>query len=208
MLRLMFSGITRGLFPVVEVSREPGLLRFAVTLGDYGADLSPGASVSIEGVCQTVTRFADGVAHFDAIQETLDKTSLGELEVGLEVSVERSARFGDELGGHEVSGHVTGTGRLIERVVEGHEVRLRVQVLKDWMRFILPKGFIALDGSSFTVGAELGEDSFDVFLIPETLRLTRLGDKPLGARINVELDPKTVAIVHTVERVLASRQLG
>jgi len=205
MLRPMFSGITRGLHSVVDVSREPGLLHFAVELGDYGADLAPGASVSIEGVCQTVTRFADGVAHFDAIQETLDKTTLGELSVGMEVSVERSARFGDELGGHEVSGHVTGTGTLSERVVEGHDVRLRITVPEDWMRFILPKGFIALDGSSLTVGADLGEDYFDVFLIPETLRLTRFGDKPVGARINVEPDPKTVAIVHTVERVLAQR---
>jgi len=204
----MFSGITRGLFPVVEVTREPGLLRFAVALGDYGADLVRGASVSIDGVCQTVTAFVDGVARFDAIQETLDKTTLGELEVGAEVSVERSARFGDELGGHEVSGHVTGTGRLRERVVEGHEVRLTLEVPEDWMRFILPKGFIALDGSSLTVGAELGPDCFDVFLIPETLRLTRLGAKEQGARINVELDPKTVAIVHTVERVLSSRALG
>jgi riboflavin synthase len=208
MLPAMFSGITRGLFPVVEVSREPGLLRFGVKLGDYGADLAPGASVSIEGVCQTVTSFVDGVAHFDAIRETLDKTTLGELEIGAEVSVERSARFGDELGGHEVSGHVTGTGTLLEREVEGHDMRLRLQVPRDWMRFILPKGFISLDGSSLTVGAELGEDSFDVFLIPETLRLTRLGDKPLGARVNVELDPKTVAIVYTVERVLASQALG
>ena len=204
----MFSGITRGLFPVVEVTREPGLLRFAVALGDYGADLVRGASVSIDGVCQTVTAFVDGVARFDAIQETLDKTTLGELEVGAEVSVERSARFGDELGGHEVSGHVTGTGRLRERVVEGHEVRLTLEVPEDWMRFILPKGFIALDGSSLTVGAELGPDCFDVFLIPETLRLTRLGAKEQGARINVELDPKTVAIVHTVDRVLSSRALG
>ena len=95
MLRSMFSGITRGLFPVAEVEREPGLQRFAVDLGDYGADLTIGASVSIEGVCQTVTRIASGVAHFDAIQETLDKTTLGEMEVGAKVSVERSARFGD-----------------------------------------------------------------------------------------------------------------
>ena len=90
--------------------------------------------------------------------------------------------------------------------MKGHEVRLRVQVPEEWMCFILSKGFIALDGSSLTVGAELGDSSFDVFLIPETLRLTRLGDKALGARINVELDPKTVAIVHTVERVLAQRR--
>lgn len=202
----MFSGITRGLFPITEAAREPGLLRFGVRLGEYGAGLEIGASVAIDGVCQTVTRFVDGVAHFDAIQETLDKTTLGELEPGVKVSAERSARFGDELGGHEVSGHVTGTGEIVERAADGHDVRVRVRVPEPWMRFILPKGFIAIDGSSLTVGAERGSDTFDVFLIPETLRLTRLGDKPIGARVNIELDPKTVAIVHTVERVLAERE--
>ncbi|MCB9615838.1 MAG: riboflavin synthase subunit alpha [Sandaracinus sp.] len=206
----MFTGITRGTFSVVQVEREPALLRFAVDLGEYAAGLELGASVSIDGVCQTVVALEGGVVRFDAIQETLDKTTLDALEVGRLVSVERSAKVGDEIGGHDVSGHVTGTGTIAERRDAGHDVSLTIEVPRAWTKYILPKGFVAIDGSSLTVG-EVSEDGdvgrFTLYLIPETLRLTNLGEKQVGARVNVELDPRTVAIVATVERVLASRGL-
>lgn len=202
----MFTGITRGTFEVVAVEREPGLLRYAVDLGDYGTGLEIGASVSVDGVCQTVVGLDGTVARFDAIQETLDKTTLDALEVGARVSVERSARVGDEIGGHDVSGHVRGTGRVAEVSREGHEVAIVLAVPPDWMKYILPKGFIAVDGSSLTVGETEAEGRFSVYLIPETLRLTNLGTKAPGDRVNIELDPRTVAIVDTVERVLAQRE--
>ncbi|MBX3248568.1 MAG: riboflavin synthase subunit alpha [Myxococcales bacterium] len=206
----MFTGITRGTFPVVEVTREPGLLRYAVALGEYGRGLELGASVSVDGVCQTVVGLEGDVVRFDAIQETLDKTTLDTLRVGQRVSVERSARVGDEIGGHDVSGHVVGTGRIVDVRRDGHEVSLTVEVPREWMRCVLPKGFVAVDGSSLTVG-EVSEDGdvgqFSLYLIPETLRLTNFGDKQVGDRVNVELDPRTVAIVATVERVLAARGL-
>lgn len=201
----MFTGITRGTFPVVSVERAPDLLRFAVDLGSYADGLEIGASVSIDGVCQTVVALDGGRASFEAVRETLDKTTLGALEVGATVSVERSARVGDELGGHEVSGHVTGTGEILESAKRGHDVSLRLGVPAEWMKYIQHKGFVAIDGSSLTVGERSDEGWFRVHLIPETLRLTNLGRKPVGARVNVELDPKTVAIVDTVERVLAAR---
>lgn len=200
----MFSGITRGLFPVVDVRQEPALLRYAVDLGDYGRDLAIGASVSIDGVCQTVVAVEGSVAHFDAIAETLGRTTLGTLAVGRRVSVERSLRVGDEIGGHEVSGHVIGTGAIAEVAVRGHAHDLRIAVPAAWMRYILPKGFVAVDGSSLTVGVT-DADSFWVHLVPETLRLTALGAKQAGDRVNVELDARTVAIVDTVERILAQR---
>ena len=203
----MFTGITRGLFDVVAVEREEALLRFDVHLGGYGEGLELGASVSIDGVCQTVVHWSEGVARFEAIQETLDKTTLGELAAGAKVSVERSARVGDEIGGHDVAGHVTGTGRVDAIRAEGHEVQLTVAVPMKWMRFLQPKGYVALDGSSLTIGDAVDEERglFDVFLIPETLTRTKLGQKKAGDRLNVELDPKTVAIVRTVERELARR---
>ncbi|MEO0322279.1 MAG: riboflavin synthase subunit alpha [Myxococcota bacterium] len=205
----MFTGITRGLFDVVAVEREEALLRFDVQLGAYGEGLELGASVSIDGVCQTLVRWERGVARFEAIQETLAKTTLGELAVGAKVSVERSARVGDEIGGHDVAGHVTGTGTVHALRAEGHEVQLTVSVAPAWMRFLQPKGYVALDGSSLTIGDAVDEAQgrFDVFLIPETLARTGLGRKRPGDRINVELDPKTVAIVRTVERELARRGL-
>jgi len=197
----MFTGITRGLFPVEGLQREPDLLRFGVALGSYGAGLEPGASVAIDGVCQTVVRQEGSLTWFDAIRETLDKTTLHALALGDEVSVERSARVGDEIGGHRVSGHVVGTGEVVARRAEGHDVALEIRVPEEWMRYVMKKGFIAIDGSSLTVG-ETTENTFMLYLIPETLRLTKLGRLEEGARVNVELDPMTVAIVDTVERVL------
>ena len=204
----MYSGITRGLFPVVHVERAPGLVRYRVALGPaLSSGLELGASVAIDGVCQTVTALEGDEVSFDAIQETLDRTTLDALAVGREVSVERSLKMGDEMGGHDVAGHVIGTGEIAEIAREGHDVALRVRVPGDWMRFILPKGFVAVDGSSLTVG-ETDEESFWLHLIPETLRLTNFGRRAVGDRVNVELDPRTVAIVETVERVLAARGIG
>jgi riboflavin synthase len=203
----MFTGITRGTFEVVSVERRPGLLVYSVALPESMRDgLGIGASVSIDGVCQTVVALtAEGVV-FEAIQETLDRTTLGGLQKGQTVAVERSARVGDEIGGHDVSGHVIGTGQVITRSEAGEGLDLRIEIPRGWMRYVLHKGFIAIDGSSLTVGerdAERGR--FDIHLIPETLRLTNLGRREPGDRVNVELDPRTVAIVDTVERVLSER---
>ncbi|MBK6574623.1 MAG: riboflavin synthase subunit alpha [Sandaracinaceae bacterium] len=201
----MYSGITRGLFPVVQVSRAPGLLSYSVDLGaELSAGLALGASVAIDGVCQTVASLDGTRVGFDAIQETLNLTTLDTLEVGRLVSVERSLRVGDELGGHEVAGHVVGRGEIAEVRLEGHDVAMRVRVPEAFMPYILPKGFIAVDGSSLTVGRTY-PDGFTLHLIPETLRLTNFGSRHVGDLVNIELDPRTVAIVHTVERVLAQR---
>jgi len=205
----MFTGITRGTFQVARVERAPDLLTFEVDLGsDLCAGLEPGASVSIDGVCQTVVSIDGGRVTFQAIRETLDRTTLASLAVGARVAVERSARVGDEVGGHDVSGHVIGTGEVVEVRREGNVCDLCVEVPRAWMRYILKKGFIAVDGSSLTVGEVDPEGRFSVHLIPETIRLTNLGARKVGDRVNIELDPRTVAIVDTVERILAERELG
>ena len=202
----MYTGITRGTFPVVRVERAPRLLTYAVDLGDALSEgLEPGASVSIDGVCQTVVTCDGPLVTFHAIEETLRLTTLDELQPGAVVSVERSARLGDELGGHDVFGHVSGTGRIAARDEHDGQLDLTIECPADWMRFILPKGFIAVDGSSLTVGAVTPDGRFELHLIPETLRLTNLGRKQVGDRVNLELDSRTVAIVETVERVLAAR---
>jgi riboflavin synthase len=203
----MFSGITRGLFPVVSVEPRAGVTRFGVALdAALSANVERGASIAIDGVCCTVMEQAGEKLSFEAIAETLARTTLGELHTGRLVSVERSLRAGDELGGHEVSGHVTGTGTVAARSFVGEQLDLTIAVPAAWMKYILHKGFIALDGSSLTVGERRAEGSFDVHLIPETLRVTNFARKQVGARVNVELDPRTVAIVDTVERVLQKRQ--
>jgi riboflavin synthase len=203
----MFTGITRGTFVVTRAERRPDLLRFAVALSDELIDgLRTGASVAIDGVCQTVVAIEGHEVVFEAIRETLDKTTLGELEPSVRVSVERSYRIGDELGGHEVAGHVVGTGLVRTVRNTGDVCDLCIAVPQTWMKYILPKGFIAVDGSSLTVGETSPAGSFMLHLIPETLRLTNLGHKRADDRVNVELDPRTVAIVDTVERVLAERE--
>lgn len=208
----MYTGITRGVFPVVAVDERDGVTHFSVELDDtLSRHVEIGASVAIDGVCCTVVSQAGRRLSFDAIQETRSLTTLGDLKVGRGVSVERSCKVGDELGGHDVFGHVVGTG-TIERIAHvGEQLDLTIRVPSGWMRFILHKGFVALDGSSLTVGETRhgGHDgpdgTFDVHLIPETLRVTNFAKKRVGDKINVELDARTVAIVETVERVLAER---
>ena len=204
----MYTGIMQGICEVTSIRRGTDLLTYEVDLGaDRVLGLEPGASVSIEGVCQTVVAISGNRATFDAIRETLDLTTLGSLEVGARVAVERSARVGDEVGGHDVAGHVVGQGEVVDARHEGDLHMLRITISPEWMKYVLKKGFIAVNGSSLTVSdVRRGEGSFAVHLIPETLRLTCLGDKHIGDRVNVELDTRTVAIVDTVERVMAERE--
>jgi riboflavin synthase len=202
----MYSGITRGLFPVVELERRAGLVHFTVELSaELAQGLELGASVAFDGTCLTVVALKGRLASFDAVAETLSHTTLGELERGRLLSVERSVRVGDELGGHDVFGHVIGTGTVVEVGNVGAQLDLTIAVPASWMKYILHKGFVALDGSSLTVGNVYEEGRFEVHLIPETQRLTNFANKRVGDRVNVELDPRTVAIVDTVERVLAQR---
>jgi riboflavin synthase len=202
----MYSGITRGLFPVVELTQRAGVTRLTLELSDELArDVQLGASVGVDGVCLTVVAHDGRKLSFEAVEETRSLSTLGELHVGRRVSVERSCRVGDELGGHDVYGHVIGTGVIQAAHYVGEQLDLSIQVPASWMKFILHKGFVALDGSSLTVGAVRAE-GFDVHLIPETLRLTNFANKRVGDKLNVELDARTVAIVETVERVLAERE--
>jgi riboflavin synthase len=210
----MYTGITRGVFPVVAVEEHEGHTRFTVQLNpELTRDVQIGASVAIDGVCCTVIAQNGVRLSFDAMHETRSLTTLSELYVGRGVSVERSCRVGDELGGHDVFGHVIGTGTITRLHYVGEPLDLTITVPAAWMKFILHKGFVAVDGSSLTVGdvrpPAHGEatGSFDLHLIPETLRVTNFAKRKLGERVNIELDPRTVAIVETVERVLRQREL-
>lgn len=202
----MYTGITRGVFPVVAVENYPGHTHFTVQLNDaLTRGIEIGASVAIDGVCCTVVAHEGQCLSFDAMQETRALTTLADLYVGRGVSVERSCRVGDELGGHDVFGHVIGVGTISAKRSVGEQLDLSIQVPAAWMRFILHKGFIAVDGSSLTVGNVRPEGEFELHLIPETLRVTNFAKKQVGDKVNIELDPRTVAIVETVERVLAER---
>lgn len=201
----MFTGIVKGTFPVVFVERQEGIARLQVQLDDsLVSGLEKGASVSIDGVCLTATGIKGTMVSFDIIAETLAKTTLDALHVGRLVNVERSLRFGNEVGGHLLSGHIYGTAVItrIDKSTNNHIVTLQCQ--SEWMCYILEKGYIALNGASLTVVDVHEEGSFSVHLIPETLQLTNLGTLNPGDRVNVELDSQTQAIVEAVKRYLTS----
>jgi riboflavin synthase len=200
----MYSGITQGLYEVINLAKKPGLIDYTVNLSsELTKLLKPGDSVAIDGVCQSLVQLVGTHASFQAIQETLDKTTLNTLHVGRYVSVERSLRWGDEVGGHEVSGHVVGTAILYQKIQEHNNTTLVLKCDPDWMKYILPKGFIAVDGSSLTVGQTyIDEGLFCLHLIPETLRLTNFSKKQIQDRVNIEFDYKTKTIVDTVERLV------
>lgn len=195
----MFTGIVKGHYPVTRLTDANGVRSFSVSLPfDLRAGLQHGASVAVAGVCLTVTRVAGEDVWFDAMGETLAKTTLGALSLLDTVNVERSLKMGDELGGHLLSGHVDATAEIVAR--DGERMTFRVDPAL--MPYILPKGFIALDGCSLTV-VDPKDDTFAVHFIPETLRLTTFGARKAGERVNLEIDRQTQAIVETVHRHLA-----
>ncbi|MEW5318197.1 MAG: hypothetical protein WDW38_009438 [Sanguina aurantia] len=164
-----------------------------------------GASVAINGTCLTVTDIlTDGsTLAFDIIIETLRATNLGDLQPGGPVNFERSARIGEEVGGHNVSGHVHTKARIASILDMENNRRVTFELPgSTWMKYILPKGYIAVDGTSLTIG-EVEGNTFSVYLIPETLRATVHGVKREGEFVNIEIETQTQAIVDTVERVMA-----
>jgi riboflavin synthase len=201
----MFTGIVQGLKKVVSVGEEPSLRRLTLALDDMAKGVQLGASVAVNGTCLTVTGVSDGNVDFDVIKETLDNTNLGELGVGDLVNVERSFRVGDEIGGHILSGHVSGLVE-IARVEEDENLRnLYFSVPENWMKYLHHKGFVALDGASLTIASvDDVANQISVSLIPETISRTTLGEASVGRKVNLEVDAQTQAVVETVERVLAA----
>ncbi len=200
----MFTGIVQALITVKKVQHEGDISRLTLDLAEHAEALQLGASVAVNGVCLTVTGVSGGSADFDVVAETLRMTNLGRLQAGDLVNVERSFAVGAEVGGHIVSGHVTGVAEVIERKVQGHDHTLVFSADPGWEKYIFHKGFIALDGASLTVSSiDRQHHTFAISLIPETLQRTTLGRVACGAHINVEVDAQTVTTVDTVERLMS-----
>ena len=199
----MFTGIVQGIASVTMASQGESITKVSIELPDT-KELQIGASVSIDGVCLTATSINDSIVDFDIIEETLHRTTLGELEAGSQVNFERALRFGDELGGHLLSGHVMSAG-LIHSIKENGEGKdITIIAPPSLQKYIIEKGFVAIDGISLTVGA-VQSNIFNLHLIPETLRMTTLGAKNEGDAVNFEIDSNTQTIVSTVERILAEK---
>lgn len=185
-----------------------GVRKIAVDLAGHEEGLVSGASVALNGNCLTVVSVQDAVARFDLIRETVDISNLGTLRSRDRVNVERSFRVGDEVGGHILSGHVATTVEVVAiDADEGHRL-LTMSVPRDWMHYLMPKGFVALNGASLTI-AELSRDNatFSVSLIPETLARTTYSEVAVGDRLNLEVDSQTQAVVDTVIHLLRDEHL-
>ena len=188
----MFTGIVeaKGLISKKIPSMEGQRLQIEVPEG-FNKDLKEGASVAVNGVCLTVTEYSNDQISFDVIKETLRVTNLGDLNKNSEVNIERSLKFGDEVGGHLLSGHISCACKASLSNTED-EVEILVDKPENWGQYIYPKGYIALNGVSLTVG-KVSDESFSVYLIPETIRSTNLLTVEDGARLNLEIDQGIMA---------------
>lgn len=193
----MFTGIVERCVPILAVADGPKFRR--LTIPSHWDDVKLGDSIALNGCCLTVAELAAGQLSFDVIQESLSRTNLGLLNQGDRVHVERAMRVGDRFDGHFVQGHVDATARLAHRTADQHEWRLTLEPPRELMKYIVPKGSVALDGVSLTVAA-VGEDSFEVALIPTTLSITELGNRPIGWPCNFEADMLAKTIVSYLER--------
>jgi riboflavin synthase len=204
----MFTGIVQGVASVASITDRAGLRSFEVQLPEgFDRGLEVGASVAHDGVCLTVTsRPAPGRATFDVMQQSLALTTLGTLQVGSLVNVERAARDGAEIGGHPLSGHVDCIARIVDiRRPENNHV-LRIEVPPSHRRYVFPKGYIAVNGASLTIAeADRRAGWFEVWLIPETLRMTTFGGKRVGDALNLEIERSTQVLVDTVRDALDER---
>ena len=207
----MFTGIVQGSARVEALQDRPGLRSFTLRFAPgFATGLTIGASVAVDGVCLTVTALqGDDAARFDVMQQSLAQTSLAGLHEGSRVNVERAAREGAEIGGHPLSGHVDFLARVESiRRPENNQV-LRIAVPAPWMRYVFAKGYIAVNGCSLTVSEAQREPGgagwFEVWLIPETLRVTSFGEMAEGAGLNVEIERQTQVFVDTVRDAIDER---
>ena len=199
----MFTGIVQGVGEVITKTSHNTVTSMTIKLPNV-KNLAIGASVSINGVCLTVVSLDSNVVQFDIIDETLKRTNLGDISVGDHVNIERSLKFGDEVGGHVLSGHIFDTGIINSKAKKGDQMSLSILAPLSIQKYLTEKGYIAIDGISLTVG-EIKDGCFDLHIIPETMRLTILDSKEVGDIVNIEIDSNTQLIVETIERLLEER---
>jgi riboflavin synthase len=184
---IMFTGIIESTANVVSLVKRKNLFTLAVKAPALFDDVKIGDSIANDGVCLTVTGIKDGCFYFDLMKETLEATTLHQLKAGFVVNLERAMRADARLGGHFVTGHVDAVGRITDiRTLENY-VEYRVAVPRKLIRYVVPKGSIAIDGISLTAG-KVKKDWVAVYFIPHTLAVTTIGQKKVGDAVNIETD--------------------
>ena len=205
----MFTGIIEGVGRLAAREPRGGDVRFSFAtgtlpwLGSGGGDVRLGESIAVNGVCLTVVAFDAQGFQADASTETLSLTTLGELPVGAALNLERAMRPSDRLGGHLVSGHVDGIGRVVSVHEDARAQRWRFAAPAPLLRYVAKKGSICVDGVSLTVN-EVDGEGFEVALIPHTVAQTRFAHVGAGEPVNLEVD----LVARYVERLLGARETG
>lgn len=200
---MVFTGIVQEKARLLRVKKLKDFSSIEIESSlDFMRGIKIGASVSIDGVCLTVTSINEKSLTFDIIVETLKVTNLSNLEKSDLVNLERAARFGDEIGGHIISGHVSGTVKIskIEKTTNNHILSFKTS--NDLIKYIFPKGYVSLNGISLTIGeVNKIDNTFTVYLIPETLRITTMQDKKIGDLINLEIETQTKNMVDLITKM-------
>jgi riboflavin synthase len=194
----MFTGIIEELGKVVAITEQADAIRLTISGPLVTSDIKRGDSIACSGVCLTAIEIADGTFTADVMKETLRLTSLDGVQVGDPINLERAMTMQTRFGGHHVQGHVDGLGYFISREASENWDWVRIQIPKALMKYVVLKGSITLDGISLTVN-EVGDDFVGLSLIPETLRLTTLGYKAAGDKVNVEVDVMAKHIERLIE---------
>jgi len=196
----VFTGIVRELGRVESLNGESAGIRLRVAAPVTASSTAAGDSVAVNGVCLTAVDVEGGVLAFDAVPETLSRSSLSRLVEGGSVNIEPAVRAGEPLGGHIVQGHVDGVGSVLRLEPEGEGARLTIEAPPVLLRYVVEKGSVTVEGVSLTIAA-LAPDSFEIALVPHTLRATTLGSLGPGDAVNLEVD----VLAKYVERLLGAR---
>jgi len=198
----MFTGIVEELGVVKSIEKQNDALRITVEGPLVVSDIKRGDSIAVSGTCLTAVEHDQASFTADVMLETLKRTSLDGIKVGDPVNLERAMTAATRFGGHVVQGHVDGVGEIISREPSENWEWLRVRIPAELMKYVVLKGSITIDGVSLTVN-EMGDDFIGLSLIPETLEKTTLGNKSIGAKVNIEAD----VMAKHIERLLEARNI-
>jgi len=203
----MFTGIVSGKGHVQKIIKSKDFVSLIIKAPKgFSRNLTKGASVSVNGVCLTIKKGKTDILEFDVIGETLQKTNLKDISQSSEVNLERSMTAKTEIGGHLVSGHIHGTGKVLKVINRQATKDLQIKIPTSLREYFFYKGYVALNGCSLTIGKVL-KTSFYIHLIPETLSVTTFKDIKKGDLINIEIEQATINTVETVKRVMSERKV-
>lgn len=200
----MFTGIVQAVGQLTALMPTgEGLQLRVATPENFTRDVTLGASVAVDGICLTVVEFGERELVFDAIHHTLRTTNLGDRQLGDPVNLERSFRFGEEVGGHVVSGHVSSVAEITSLQLDGGDNHLAFRVDPAWAPYVFARGFLAVDGASLTVAEYDGETRIaKIFVIPETIRATAFSGYRVGEKVNIEVESQTRILVDVISATI------